>query len=123
NASEALALMTAAADLEESMDKHAVTPGAILPAREMVGQLQLEQKHPKEALAAFQSVLKVAPKRFNALYGAATAADASGDRNTARQYYREVVEASAANERPEVEIARKKTTASAPGVSTVSSKK
>jgi tetratricopeptide (TPR) repeat protein len=108
NAPEALALMTAAADLEESMDKHAVTPGAILPAREMVGQLQLEQKHPKEALGAFESVLKVAPKRFNALYGAATAADAAGQTQQAQQYFQELVDISVGNERPELTRARTK---------------
>ena len=64
------------------MDKHAVTPGAVAPAREMLGQLLLEQKQPQQALEAFEAVLKVAPKRFNALYGAGSAADAAGNQGS-----------------------------------------
>jgi tetratricopeptide (TPR) repeat protein len=122
NATKALTAMTSAADLEESMDKHAVTPGAVIPAREMLAQMLLEQKRPQEALQAYEAVLKVAPKRFNALYGAATAADSAGDITRARQYYGELIEVSAAKERKEIEIARKKVMASGPSQSTVSSK-
>jgi tetratricopeptide (TPR) repeat protein len=100
--------MASAAELEESMDKHAVTPGAISPAREMLGQLLLEQKHPGEALEAFQEVLKVAPKRFNALYGAASAADAAGNTAVAHRYFKELLEVSSGNERPELGTARTK---------------
>jgi tetratricopeptide (TPR) repeat protein len=122
NAMKALTAMTSAADLEESMDKHAVTPGAVIPAREMLAQMLLEQRRPQEALQAYEAVLKVAPKRFNALYGAATAADSAGDITRARQYYGELIEVSAAKERKEIEIARKKVMASGPSQSTVSSK-
>jgi tetratricopeptide (TPR) repeat protein len=104
----ALALMTGAADLEESMDKNAVTPGAIIPAREMLGQLFLAQKRPQEALAAYETVLKVAPKRFNALYGAASAADAAGNAALAHRYFQELIEVSVGDERSEVKTARKK---------------
>lgn len=121
NDAQALTLMTAASDLEETMDKHAVTPGAILPAREMVGQLLLEQKHPKEALVAFESVLKVAPKRFNALYGAATAADAAGKPLQAQQYFQELIEVSVGNERPELTRARTKAGMSAESLSPANS--
>ena len=76
--------MRAATELEESMDKHAVTPGAITPAREMLAQLLLLQNQAKQAVAEYETVLKVAPNRFNALYGAATAADqAAADGTTA----------------------------------------
>jgi tetratricopeptide (TPR) repeat protein len=104
---EAVKMMTAAADLEESMDKFAVTPGAITPAREMLGQLLLQQKRPQDALVAFESVLKVAPKRFNALYGAANAADA-GNASVARQYFQELIQVAVSDERSEVATARKK---------------
>jgi len=110
----ALTAMTAAADLEESMDKHAVTPGAVVPAREMLGQLLLEQKHPQEALEAFQSVLQVAPKRFNALYGAAAAADAAGRAQDATRYFKELIEVSVGNERPELARARIKSATRTP---------
>lgn len=105
---KAVDLMTAAAELEESMDKNAVTPGAILPAREMLGQLLLEQKHPQQALEAFEAVLKVAPRRFNALYGAANAADATGNAAVAHRYFQELIEVSVGEERPELVTARKK---------------
>ncbi len=77
NHDEAAAQMRSAADLEESMDKDAVTPGAILPAREMLAEMLLLERHPREALAEYEAVLKLAPKRFNALHGAARAAEAS----------------------------------------------
>jgi len=105
---EAVKMMTAAADLEESMDKFAVTPGSITPAREMLGQLLLQQKHPQEALAAFESVLKVAPRRFNALYGAANAAENAGNPSAARQYFQELLDVAVSGERSEVTTARKK---------------
>jgi len=89
------------------MDKFAVTPGAITPAREMLGQLLLQQKRPQDALVAFESVLKVAPKRFNALYGAANAADA-GNASVARQYFQELIQVAVSDERSEVATARKK---------------
>ena len=115
DAVKAATAMTAAADLEESMDKHAVTPSAVVPAREMLGQLLLEQKHPQEALEAFQAVLQVAPKRFNALYGAATAADAAGKAQDASRYFKELVEVSVGNERPELARARTSANSKAPG--------
>ena len=105
---KALTLMTAGADLEESMDKHAVTPGQIVPAREMLGQMLLEQKQPADALSAFEAVLKVAPKRFNALYGAGKAAEAAGNAAVAQRYYQELLDVGVSNERPEIEAARKK---------------
>ncbi len=110
---QALTLMTAAADLEESMDKHAVTPGAVVPAREMLGELLLQQKRPQEALGAFEAVLKVAPRRFNALYGAANAADAAGNVSVAHRYFQQLIETSVGEERPEVGTARKKVEMSA----------
>src|SRR5207245_8091064 len=75
--SEAIATMRSAAELEESMDKHAVTPGAITPAREMLAELLLLENHPQESLAEYEAVLKVAPNRFAALYGAGNAAESS----------------------------------------------
>jgi len=111
---KALTAMTAAAELEESMDKHAVTPGAVVPAREMLGQLYIEQKHPEEALQAFQAVLQVAPKRFNALYGAAMAADSAGKTQDATRYFKELIEVSVGNERPELARARIKSASRTP---------
>ena len=105
---DALQLARSAAKLEESMDKAAVTPGAITPAREMLAELLLREHRPQEALAEYQSVLKIAPNRFNALYGAANAAEAAADTVAARQYFRKLTEVAVGNERPELAAARKK---------------
>ena len=85
--SDAIALIRSAAELEESMDKHAVTPGAIIPAREMLAELLLLHHRADESLVEYQAVLKIAPNRFNALYGAASAAEASGNAALANQYF------------------------------------
>ncbi len=66
---EALALMSDAADLEDSMDKHPITPGEVLPVREIYGELLLRDERPEEALAAFESSLERTPNRKNALAG------------------------------------------------------
>jgi tetratricopeptide (TPR) repeat protein len=105
---EAIAGMRAAAELEESMDKDAVTPGAVTPAREMLAHLLASQQRDKEALKEYEAVLKVAPKRFNALYGAAVAANRSGNDALAIRYFRELTEVARREERPEVETARAK---------------
>lgn len=105
---DALATMRSAAELEESMDKDAVTPGAVVPAREMLAQLLLLEHHAREALAEYEAVLKPAPNRFNALYGAATTAEAAGNPALASQYFRKLIEVAVGDERPEVVTARQK---------------
>jgi tetratricopeptide (TPR) repeat protein len=104
---DALQIMRSAADLEESMDKHAVTPGAVIPAREMLAAL-LSEKQPQDALAEYEAVLKTAPGRFNALYGAATAAEAAGNKAAANRYFQKLTETAVGDERPELVTARKK---------------
>lgn len=108
---QAIVTMRAAAELEESMDKEAVTPGAITPAREMLAQLLLQQKQPQAALVEYQGALRLAPKRFNAVYGAAISADAAGNSVTANDYFRQLMEIAPNTERPEMAIARKKISA------------
>jgi tetratricopeptide (TPR) repeat protein len=78
---DALRLMRAAADVDDATDKHPVTPGAILPAREQLGELLLELKQPVAALQEFETSLQSAPNRFNGLYGAARAARLAADQN------------------------------------------
>ena len=102
----ALATITAAAELEESMDKDAVTPGALIPAREMLAELLALNDQPARALAEYEAVLRLAPNRFNALYGAATAAETSGETDKAASYYRKLAEVAKSDERPEVKTAR-----------------
>jgi tetratricopeptide (TPR) repeat protein len=105
---DAIATMRSATDLEESMDKHAVTPGAVLPSREMLAQLLALANRPQEALAEYEAVLRITPNRFNALYGAATAADAAGNQAVAQNYFRKLTEVAVGDERPELVAARKK---------------
>ena len=84
---EAVKLMRAVADLDDATEKHPVTPGAVLPAREQLGELLLETGRPKEALAEFESSLKRSPRRLAGLYGAARSAKLAGDPAKAREYY------------------------------------
>ncbi|HZJ44696.1 MAG TPA: hypothetical protein VFD63_13055 [Pyrinomonadaceae bacterium] len=108
NSEAALSEMKAAADADDATEKHPVTPGSILPAREQLGELLLELKKPVEALHEFEVSLRVAPNRFNGLYGAARAARLASDEKTARLYFSKLVElcrhADAA--RPELEEAK-----------------
>ena len=90
------------------MDKHAVTPGAVTPAREMLAEMLMLAKHPQDALTEYEAVLKVAPNRFNALYGAATSADVAGNASVATTYFQKLLEVGVGNERPELTTARKK---------------
>jgi len=106
--SDAITAMRSAADLEESMDKNAVTPGPIIPAREMLAELLLMHHHAEASLVEYQAVLKIAPNRFNALYGAASAAENSGNAVAANQYFRKLTEIAVGDERPELISARKK---------------
>jgi tetratricopeptide (TPR) repeat protein len=108
HAAEAIAMMRSAADLEESMEKDAVSPGAVTPAREMLAQLLVLEHRPAEALEAYESVLKIAPKRFNAVYGAACAAEAAGKATAARQYFQELTQFAVGEERADLLAARKK---------------
>jgi tetratricopeptide (TPR) repeat protein len=105
---EAIAGMRSAAELEESMDKAPVTPGAIVPARELLAQLLQAQNRPKDAFAEYEAVLKLAPNRFNALWGAASTAEAAGNTSAASKYFQKLAEIGVGTERPELEIARKK---------------
>src|SRR6187431_90740 len=73
NDEKALALMKAAADAEDATEKHPVTPGPVIPARELLGELFLEMDRPALALTAFEQDLKRHPNRLNGLIGQAMA--------------------------------------------------
>ena len=105
---DAVAGMRSATELEESMDKDAVTPGAVVPARELLAQMLQIQNRPHDSLREYEAVLKTAPNRFNALWGAASTAESAGDTSTASTYYRKLVEVGVGKERPELQAARKK---------------
>ena len=101
---ESLRLMRAVADLDDATDKHPVTPGAILPAREQLGELLLELKQPAAALQEFETSLRSTPERFNGLYGAARAASLAADQNKARTYYQKLIALTQQADSPRPEI-------------------
>ena len=106
---EALKAMSAAADAEDRSEKHPVTPGAPIPARELLGQMLIDRGMAREALAAFEATLKKQPNRFNAIVGAARAADSLGDKARAKDYYQKLtaIASNADTVRPDLAAARK----------------
>ena len=106
---EAANLLRSAADLEESIEKHPVTPGAVLPARELLGDLLLAQEKPADALKAYEATLAHSPGRFNSVAGAMRAARRSGDDAAAQRYARELLKigAQADTERPDMTEAKR----------------
>ena len=88
---DALETMRSAADREDRTEKNAITPGPLAPARELLGEMLLQLKKPKEALAEFQKTAAKEPNRFRAVAGAAEAAAASGDRALARRYSQQLL--------------------------------
>ena len=84
---EAEKLLREAADSDDALGKHPVSPGSLLPAREMLADFLLERGRAKDALAEYERCLKTNPGRLNSLYGAGSAAERAGERETARRYY------------------------------------
>jgi len=97
---EALQQMKAAAELEDGTEKSAVTPGPLAPARELLGEMLLEMNEPAQALEQFEETLKKEPGRFNALYGAAHAAQLSGNSEASQKYFRELLNVCIRADRP-----------------------
>ncbi len=88
---DALAAMREAADREDRTEKAAITPGPLAPARELLGEMLLQVKRPKDALAEFRQTMAKEPNRFRGIAGAARAAGAAGDRAAARTYYAQLL--------------------------------
>jgi tetratricopeptide (TPR) repeat protein len=106
---EALRLMRSASDLEDSTDKHPVTPGAVVPARELLGDMLIELGRPAEALREYETSLQTSPNRFGGLFGAGRAAELANDRKKAREFYLKLsaVCGKADGDRPELVHAKK----------------
>ena len=106
---EALRLAASAADLEDVTAKHPVTPGAVLPARELYGDLLLETGRASDALRAYQASLARQPNRARSLLGMARATLSAGDRAAALRSYRRFLRLmeKADRARPELSEARK----------------
>ncbi|MGI9219656.1 MAG: tetratricopeptide repeat protein, partial [Woeseiaceae bacterium] len=105
---QALEIMRQAAALEASTDKHAVTPGEVLPAAELLGDLLLETGRFEEALEAYRSALRRAPGRYNSLYGAGQSARTAGDDSVAVEYFSELllIADNAENHREDIDYVR-----------------
>ena len=105
---EALRLMRAAADLEDRNEKHIVTPGRIVPARELLGDMLVELKQPAAALAEYEASQQREPNRFRNYSGSARAAQLAGDRVKAAVYSRKLLELTQGSDsaRPELASAR-----------------
>jgi tetratricopeptide (TPR) repeat protein len=88
---EALREMKSAAELEDGTEKSAITPGSLAPAHELLGEMLLELNEPAQALGQFEATLKKEPGRFRSLYGAARAAQLSGNREASQMYFREIL--------------------------------
>ncbi len=92
NKQEALKSMRMASKLESETSKHPVTPGEVLPADELLGDMLLALNLPKEALEAYEINLMGHPNRFNGIYGAAVAAKNSGNKEKATMYFNQLIE-------------------------------
>jgi tetratricopeptide (TPR) repeat protein len=106
---DAASLAQVAGDVEETVEKHPVTPGPLLPARELQGDLLLELGRPADALRAYEKTLEREPNRARALAGAARAAELANDDAAARRHYAALLKLMdrADSTRPEAGLARK----------------
>jgi hypothetical protein len=107
-ADECVAILRAAADREDATEKHVVTPGPILPAREVLAMVLLKEARAADALRAFETVLIKEPNRYRAFAGAMQAAERAGDARRAAFFAERVVEQTSAADsaRPEIAHAR-----------------
>jgi tetratricopeptide (TPR) repeat protein len=108
NLEGALTLMRDAADLEETSEKAAVSPGRLLPARELLGDMLLESGRTVEALAEYEQSHDHDPNRFRTLYGAGQAAVQAGNHDKAQYYFNRLIEmAGSGDNRSEMEQVRR----------------
>jgi len=83
---DALAAMRAAADLEATTEKNAITPGPIVPARELLGEMLLASGDAVAAYKEFEATLLTEPRRYRAVAGAMRSAKAAGNSADANRY-------------------------------------
>jgi hypothetical protein len=109
---EALKFMRAAADLEDKNEKHIVTPGRLIPARELLGDMLLETKQPALALSSSKPRSSGSPTAIRNYVGAARAAELSGNREKAASYYQKLLALAKDADTPRPELASAKQFAS-----------
>ena len=115
---DAINILRRAADAEDLLGKHPVSPGALVPAREQLGDLLLKMDRPKEAQREFEAALKIYPGRFRGLYGAAQAAEQTGEKEKANHYYAKLTEQTAKADGSRTELAQLREYRAAYGAST-----
>jgi hypothetical protein len=103
---ECVATLRAAADREDATEKHVVTPGPIVPAREVLAVVLLKDGKAVEALQGFESVLTREPNRYRAVAGAMQAAERAGDAKKAAAFAERVVDQTSAADSPRPEVAQ-----------------
>ena len=94
---QGLKMMRLAADIEDSTEKHPVTPGEVLPARELLGDMLMADQQSGKALEAYETSFLRSPNRFNGLSGAALAARKAKQDDKAMTYYQKLVSICASN--------------------------
>ena len=110
NRSDALKFMRAAADLEDASEKHVAMENRLYPMRELLADMLLAQGEAAGALKEYETSLKNAPMRLRGFYGAAKAAEASGDAKKAREYFEKLARLTqhADGDRPELREAKQR---------------
>ena len=98
NNDEAVSLMQSAVQLEDSTEKNPVTPGAVLPAHELLADLLMGIHRPRDAFQEYEASLKTAPHRFHSVQGATRAAEAAANHEAAHKYRRELLELTRSNQ-------------------------
>ncbi|MGO4332353.1 hypothetical protein AB4Z48_37810 [Cupriavidus sp. 2TAF22] len=108
NPTQAERLMRAAADGEDASIKNVAMENRLFPMRELLADLLAVQGRAGEALREYEAALREYPNRYHGLYGAAHAADASGQRDKAVEYYKRllVLTKNADSARPETAAAK-----------------
>ena len=76
--------LKAAAMREDATEKHVVTPGPLVPARELLAEMLLAQNKFADALREYEAVMAKEPNRYRTLAGAMAAAQGAGDQAKAR---------------------------------------
>ncbi|HXM81574.1 MAG TPA: hypothetical protein VN929_06575 [Burkholderiales bacterium] len=108
NRDEALKYMNAAADLEDSSEKHVAMENRLYPMRELLGDMLREYGRPADALKEYQVSMKNAPNRLRGFYGAAKAAEDSGEAKLAAGYWNRMMRLARYADSDRVEISEMK---------------
>src|SRR5438876_7442979 len=115
---EAVNFLRRAADAEDILGKHPVSPGALVQAREQLGDLLLTLNRSKEAEREFEAALKIYPGRFRGLYGGAQAAEQIGEKEKAHHYYAKLTEQTTKADASRSELAQLREYRTADGATT-----